>query len=487
MQDKFLAIDQGTSATKAVLFGQNGAVLGSGKKEYGVQNRGGGYVEQDPEELFAAAVQSAVTAMGNCTPKEIAAIGISVQTGAFLLWNRISGMPMTPVISWQCKRGRSFLDSLLPEEKIRFRKIVSNQLEDDGVPAKLAQVFVENPMLYTVAEENNLLFGTMESWLIWRLTGGEIHKSDITNACITRLYLEKENRWNLEALEILGIPSNIFPEVVDNSTYMGTVRTPGLAGIEIHSAMGDSAAAMFGECCWERGQSKITYGTGVSYLVHLNDGKERFYLPDVFLGWRMSGSCHYVWEGTLSHAGSLVEWLKQLGIITAPAETESLAKALDDNGGVYFFPETVFGGMEQNIFWGTDFRTKKSHLARAVLESIAFRIRDMQKALERAGLETKGEIHADGGMATNDFLMQFQADILGQDIIYNRHRNMSAYGAFLMAAFSKGFLSLEEIRALKHENRCYHPMMSDKKRDEYLQEWERAKERLNKTIFPEDL
>lgn len=190
----------------------------------------------------------------------------------------------------------------------------------------------------------------------------------------------------------------------------------------------------------------------------------------------MSGSCHYVWEGTLSHAGSSVEWLKQLGVIAAPSETESLAKALDDNGGVYFLPETVFGGIEQNIFWGTDFRTKRGQLARAVLESIAFRIRDMQKALEHAGLETRGGIHADGGLAANGFLMQFQADILNREIIYNRHRNMSAYGAFLMAAFSKGLLSLEEIKALKHENCCYHPMLSEKKREEYLQGWEHAKE-----------
>lgn len=480
MRDKFLAIDQGTSATKAILFDCQGTILGSGKKAYGVQNKGGGYVEQDPEELFSAAVQAAMDAMGNCSPQEIVSLGLSVQTGAFLLWNKKTGKTLSPVISWQCKRGRVYLDSLSPREIERFQEIVSNQLEADGVPEKLAQIFAERPDLRDVAKENNLLFGTMESWLLWRLTDGKCHKSDITNACITRLYLEKENRWNEEALEFLGIPSNIFPEVVDNDAYLGIVEFPDLAGIEIHGSMGDSAAAMFGECCWEQGQSKITYGTGASYLMHLGDGKEQFFLPDVFLGWRIGGSCHYVWEGTLSHVGSSVEWIKQLGVISSPSETENLASSLTDNGGVHFLPEAVLNGIEQNLFLGADFSTDRRHLVRAVLESIAFRIWDMQRTLEMAGLKTTGEIRADGGMAVNSFLMQFQADILNQDIICNRHPDISAYGAFLMSAYGKGILSLEEIKKLRHENWSYHPMMSDEKRQRQLQGWERAKEAIKK-------
>lgn len=476
MRDKILAIDQGTSATKAMLFDLKGAILGKGKKTHLVHNRGNGYVEQDPEELFQAAVSAAMDAMGGYTAGEVAALGLSVQTGAFLLWHKKTGKPLSPVISWQCRRGRAYLDALSPQERQQFLDAVSEQAEEDGVPAKLAQVFLENPGLLSVAREDHLLFGTMESWLLFRLSGGKSHKSDITNACITRLFLEEENCWNTKGLEFLGIPPHIFPEVVDNDAYLGTVVTPGLAGIPIYGSLGDSAGAMLGEGCQKMGQSKITYGTGASWLIHLGEERKRS-LKDVFLGWRIGGRSHYVWEGTLSHVGSTVKWLGQLGVIESPAETEEMAKELPDNGGVYFLPELTVEGREQNIFLGMDFRTDRRHLARAVLESIAFRIRDMKKPLEEAGFKITGEIRADGGMAANDFLMQFQADILDCDIICNPHPDISAYGAFLLAALSCGMLTMEEIRGLGHQSRSYRASMSAQQREKYLREWEQAKKR----------
>lgn len=478
MRDKILAIDQGTSATKAMLFDCKGAILGKGEKTHCVHNRGNGYVEQDPEELFQAAVSAAMDAMGSYTAGEVAALGLSVQTGAFLLWNRKTGKPLSPVISWQCRRGRAYLRDLSDRKKQQLLDIVGGQVEEDGVPAKLAQVFSEDPSLLTVAGEDNLLFGTMESWLLFRLSGGKLHKSDVTNACITRLYLEEENCWNTKELEFLGIPAHIFPEVVDNDGYLGTVVTPGLAGIPIYGSLGDSAAAMLGEGCQEMGQSKITYGTGASWLVHLGEEPRRRGLKDVFLGWRIGGRNHYVWEGTLPHVGSTVQWLEQLGVVERPAETEVLAKALSHNEGVYFLPEVTVEGREQNIFLGMDFRTDRRHLARAVLESIAFRIRDMKESLENVGLKITGEIRADGGMAANDFLMQFQADILSCDITCNPHPDISAYGAFLLAALSSGMLTLEEIRGLDRQSRSYRPSMSSRHREKYFREWEQAKKGL---------
>lgn len=478
MRDKILAIDQGTSSTKAMLFDLKGAILGKGEKAHFVHNRENGYVEQDPEELFQAAVSAAMDAMGSYTAGEVAALGLSAQTGAFLLWNKKTGKPLSPVISWQCRRGRAYLKSLSAGEKQQFLDIVSDQAEEDGVPAKLAQVFKEDSGLLLAAREDNLLFGTMESWLLFGLSGGKSHKSDVTNACITRLFLEEENCWNTKGLEFLGVPAHIFPKVVDNDAYLGTVAIPGLEGIPIYGSMGDSAAAMFGEGCQKMGQSKITYGTGASWLIHLGEEPRHSSLNDVFLGWRVGGRRHYVWEGTLPHVGSTVKWLGQLGVIENPAETEELAKELSDNGGVYFLPEVTVDGREQNIFLGMDFRTDRRHLARAVLESIAFRIRDMKKPLEEAGFKITGEIRADGGMAANDFLMQFQADILNCDITCNPHPDISAYGAFLLAALSSGMMTMEEITGLGHQSRSYRSSMPARQREKYLGEWEQAKERL---------
>lgn len=478
MDDKYLAVDQGTSATKAMLFNRQGVILGSAKEAYEVYNKVRGYIEQDPEELFAAAVHTAKEAMGDCTPGEVVTLGLSVQTGAFLLWDKSTGQAVTPVIAWQCRRGKAYLDSLSEKELEEFSRIVSEKLEPDGVPEKLAQVFRENPELIKLAREKRLLFGTMETWLLWKLTNGRTHKSDVTNACITRLYLEKEERWNQEALAYLGIPVDIFPQVVDNDDDFGEVCIPGLEGIRIHGSMGDSAAAMFGEGCWKQGQSKITYGTGASYLVHLGNQKEWNALPDTFLGWKTDGICHYVWEGTLPHVGSSIQWIQKLGIIQSVGETESLAKSLSDNGGVYFLPQVQVAGREQNLFWGADFFSGREHIARAVLESIGFRIWEMQQLLLNAGIKMEKEIRADGGMSVNGFLMQFQADLLQQQVISNQHPDISAYGAFLMAAYGAGRITLEEILEMEHKNQQYQPGMSERKRQQLLEEWQKIRKEM---------
>lgn len=487
MRDKFLAIDQGTSATKAVLFDRYGRILGRGRQVYDIQNCGHGYIEQDPDSLYEAAVTAAKEAVGNSNMKEIAAMGLSVQTGAFLLWHKITGKPLCPVVSWQCRRGRAFLDTLLAEKKQQIQNLMHASLEEDGIPAKLAQVFCEKPELYNIASEGKLCFGTMESWLIWRLTGKEIYKSDITNACITNLYLDKEQRWNVEAMKMLKIPSNIFPEVTDNQEYFGTIKVPPFAGIEIRASMGDSAAAMFGEGCWSRGQSKITYGTGASYLLNIGLETRMTGTSDICMGWKIGSSAHYVWEGTLLSMGSSVEWLKKIGVIEAPEQTETLAYQLADNEGVYFFPDTVLGGKRQNIFWGLDFCSDKRHLARAVLESAAFRIWDMQRSLEMDGLKTDKEIYADGRMVSNSFLMQFQADILDREIICSQHPDMSAFGAYLMSALSIGAVSEEEIKTFSIPKQIYHPKMDRLHRQSKLEAWEKIKGKIKRNIFREDL
>ena len=475
MNEKYLAVDQGTSATKAMLFDRQGAILGSARQAYEVENKGRGYIEQDPEELFDAALQTAREAMRDCTPEQVVTLGLSVQTGAFLLWDKSTGQAVTPVIAWQCRRGQVYLDSLSDKEKKEFERIVSAKPEPDGVPEKLAQIFRENQELIKLAEEKRLLFGTMETWLIWRLTKGRTYKSDVTNACITRLYLENEGRWNQEALAFLGIPVDIFPQVVDNNDDFGEACISGLEGIRIHGSMGDSAAAMFGEGCWKQGQSKITYGTGASYLVHLGNQKEWNALPDTFLGWKVDGTCHYVWEGTLPHVGSSIQWIERLGIIQSAKETEALAESLADNGGVYFLPQVQIAGREQNLLLGMDFFANRAHIARAVLESIGFRIWEMQQLLLDAGIKMDEEIRADGGMSVNRFLMQFQADLLQQQVICNQHPDISAYGAFLMAAYGAGSITLKEILAIEHQNKVYQPGMNETDRQSLLKEWKKIR------------
>ncbi|MHC1699163.1 MAG: glycerol kinase GlpK [Geobacteraceae bacterium] len=492
-----LALDQGTTSSRALVFDYEGNVRSVAQKEFRQIFPQPGWVEHDGNEIWASQLGVAVEAIAGAglTSADIAAIGITNQRETTLVWERATGRPIYHAIVWQDRRTAGECDRLRAEGLERlFRERTGLVLDPYFSGTKLAWILDNVPGARKRAEQGELAFGTVDSWLIWNLTGGERHVTDASNASRTLLYNLHRGEWDPELLEVLKIPAALLPEIVSSSQVYGETAAPLLASrVPIAGIAGDQQAALFGQVCDRPGMVKNTYGTGCFMLLHTGAQpviSKRNLLSTVAC--RIGGRTEYALEGSVFVAGAAVQWLRDgLGIIRNSADVEALAATVPDNGGVYLVP--AFTGLgaphwdpyARGALFGLTRGSNAGHVARAVLESIAFQTADLLIAMkEDAGIDIK-ELRVDGGATANDLLMQFQADLLGVPVVRPKVRETTALGAAFLAGLAVGFWrERAQIGSLWQAERIFAPTMERTEAAELLGRWSRALERSKGWALP---
>jgi len=485
-----LALDQGTTSSRAILFDENGAIAASAQHEFEQFYPQAGWVEHDPTEILTSQLSCAVEALGRigARPRDVAAIGIANQRETVIVWDRATGKAIHPAIVWQDRRTAARCSEL---EASGVGETVSAKtglvLDPYFSATKLAWILDNVPGARTRAERGELAFGTVDSWLIWHLTSGQKHVTDVTNASRTLLYNIVKGEWDAELLRIFGIPENVLPEVVWSSEKVGEVTTTlGLGGVEIAGIAGDQQAALFGQLCWSAGEAKNTYGTGCFLLQ--NVGTE-FVRSRHRLITTLAASAErrreYALEGSIFIGGAVVQWLRDnLKLIGASGEVEALAASVPDAGGVVFVPAFVGLGAPHwdahatGMVIGLRRDTKPGHIARAALEAIAFQVADVLEAVHSETGTPLGALRVDGGASVNDLLMQFQADVLGVPVVRPQVTETTALGAAYLAGLAAGFWAgPEELRAKRQGDKRFEPRMDADERAERRAQWTKAVER----------
>ncbi len=492
MTEKYiLAIDQGTTASTALVIDADGSVVSSVSREIGRLFPQPGWVEQDPGELYQSILSVAGEAIetGGISSSDIKCLGITNQRETTLVWDRHTGKPVGNAIGWQCRRTAPLC------EELKQRGLAQSIQEKTGLiidayfsATKIRWLLDNTPDGQERAEKSDLLFGTVDTWLVWNLTGGKVHVTDYSNASRTMLYNIHTLEWDKELLEILNIPECLLPKVVPSSRIYGETEG-GLVGngkIPIGSIAGDQQAALFGQACYDTGSAKNTYGTGSFVLLNTGTHPVRSEKGLVTtLAWGVNDEVIYAMEGSIFVTGAAVQWLRDgLGIITKAAETENMALSVDDTGGVYFVP--AFSGMgapywdmyARGTIVGLTQGTTRNHLVRAALESIAYQTRDVIEAMgAEAGLSIS-MLRVDGGGSANRFTMQFQSDILRIPIQVSAIAETTALGAGYLAGLATGFWKdTSDISQKWRASVTYEPGMSDDRRDEMYGRWKRAIEK----------
>ena len=487
-----LAIDQGTTGTKVLIFDAEGNVRSLAYSEFTQHYPKPGWVEHDAEEIWAVSHKLIHEALSsaNIQPSEIQAIGITNQRETTLVWDRASGEPIGRAIVWQDRRTASICDELKArglEDVFRNKTGLVVDAYFSGTKVKWLLDNVDG--LRERAAKGEIAFGTIDSWLVWKLTGGGAHITDYSNASRTLLFNIHTLSWDKELLEILNVPEAILPTVKPSSFVYGYTNEAVFFGqkIPIAGIAGDQQAALFGQACYEAGLAKNTYGTGCFLL--LNTGGEAVVSREGMLttiAWGIGRErVEYALEGAVFITGAAIQWLRDgLGIIRTAAETETLARSLVSNDGVYFVPALVglgaphWDAYARGTITGITRGTERAHLARAALESMCYQTRDVVEAMERdSGIKLK-EIRADGGAVVNDFLMQFQSDILGVPVEVPAVTETTSLGAAYLAGLAVGFWkSKEELSAKWKVARRYEPKMSEAERERLYNGWLRAVER----------
>ena len=446
-----LAFDQGTTSSRAILFDKRGAIVAMAQKEFEQIYSKPGWVEHDPNEIWSTQVETAVKALSNANNdlKNIAAIGITNQRETTVVWDKRSSEPICNAIVWQDRRTAD-ITSRLKEDGLEevFRKKTGLVLDPYFSGSKIKWILDNVEDAREKAERGELAFGTIDSWLMWKLTNGKVHVTDVTNACRTLIFNIHELEWDDELLEIIDIPKSMLPEVRTSSEVYGVTECDAFAHkIPIAGIAGDQQAALFGQICMENGMAKNTYGTGCFMLM--NTGEEPIHSNNKLLttvAWQQGGGVEYALEGSVFIAGAVVEWLRDgLGIISASHAVENLAREVKHTDGLYMVP--AFSGLgaphwdpyARGAIIGITRGTTKAHLARAALESIAFQTTDVLKAMEAdSGIRLK-ELRVDGGASVNNLLMQIQADLLGVPVIRPKITETTALGAAYLAGLAVGF------------------------------------------------
>jgi len=484
-----LALDQGTTGSRALVVDLDGAVRGSGYIELPQHYPRPGWVEHDAEEIWGTTAQAIAGAMADAriAPSEIAAIGITNQRETAVLWERASGRPVHPAIVWQCRRTAPFCERLRDLHlETEFRAKTGLVLDPYFSGTKIRWILDEVPALRERAERGELAFGTVDSWLLWRLTGGRAHATDPSNASRTLCFDIRTLEWDRSLCRHLGVPMSVLPEVKASAGLFGETAGGDLpAGIPITGMAGDQQAALFGQACFEPGMAKNTYGTGCFLL--LNTGprpvdSERGLLTTV--AWQVDGATTYALEGSVFVAGAVVQWLRDgLGIIESAAESQSLAESVPDTGGLYLVP--AFTGLgapywdpyARGILVGITRGTTRAHIARAALEAIAFQNRDV---LDTMALDAGAPIRAlrvDGGAAANDFLCRFQADVLNVEVLRPAVTETTGLGAASLAGVGAGLWKTADLASRWRLERRFAPAMELGARDAAYAGWRRAVER----------
>lgn len=485
-----LALDQGTTSSRAILFDESGSIVAVAQHEFEQFYPQSGWVEHDPMEILTSQLSCAVEVLGKAgaRPRDVAAIGITNQRETVVVWERESGKPIHPAIVWQDRRTAGMCAAL---EESGLGETVSAKtglVLDPYFSATKVRWILDNVAgAHERAERGELAFGTIDSWLIWHLTSGMRHVTDVTNASRTLLYNIVTGEWDEELLRIFGVPASMLPKVVWSSDRIGEVTTSlGLGGVAIAGIAGDQQAALFGQLCWNAGEAKNTYGTGCFLLQ--NVGTE-FVRSKHRLITTLAASAHkrreYALEGSIFIGGAVVQWLRDnMRLIGSSAEVETLAASVPDTGGVVFVPAFVGLGAPHwdphagGLLIGLRRDTKPGHIARAALESIAFQVADVLEAVHEETGTPLGALRVDGGAAVNDLMMQFQADLLGVPVVRPRVTETTALGAAYLAGLATGFWAgPDELRAKREGDVRFEPRMDANERAERRGRWQRAVER----------
>lgn len=482
-----MALDQGTTSSRCIIFDHSGAMLASAQKEFAQHYPKPGWVEHDAAEIWETTLEVARGAMAKAglSAADIAAIGITNQRETTVVWDKETGAPVCPAIVWQCRRTAPMADVLAASgwaEKIRQRTGLVPDAYFSGT--KLRWILDKVPGARQGAEEGRLLFGTIDSWLIWKLTGGRAHVTDVTNASRTMLFDIRRLRWDPELLELFGIPEQMLPRVQPSSCIYGETE-PGLFGgkIPVAGAAGDQQSALFGQCCFEAGDVKNTYGTGCFLLMHT--GSEPVFSENGLITTIAAsgpGRIRYALEGSVFTAGAAVQWLRdEMGLISDAAASEAAARSVTDTGGVYVVPAfTGLGAPYWNQYargtiTGITRGFTRAQLIRATLESIAYQTYDICRAMESdAGVELT-RLRVDGGASANDLLMQFQSDLLCAEVLRPACIETTALGAAYLAGLAVGYWKdTADIRQNRQTGLVFLPEMRDATRAKLLKGWNRA-------------
>jgi glycerol kinase len=492
-----LALDQGTTSSRAILFDEAGSIAAVAQHEFEQFYPQSGWVEHDPTEILTSQLTCAVEALARAgaRPRDVAAIGITNQRETVVVWERDSGKAIHPAIVWQDRRTAAQCEAL---EKSGVGEEVSSKtglvLDPYFSATKVSWILDNVPGARKRAERGELAFGTVDSWLVWHLTSGMRHVTDVTNASRTLLYNIVKGEWDTELLRIFGVPANMLPNVVWSSDHIGDVTTSlGLGGVTIAGIAGDQQAALFGQLCWKAGEAKNTYGTGCFLLQNLGTGRDGdgtgFVRSKHKLITTLAASAQkrleYALEGSIFIGGAVVQWLRDnLRLIGSSAEVEALARSVPDTGGVVFVPAFVGLGAPHwdphagGLVIGLRRDTKPGHIARAALESIAFQVADVLEAVHSETGTPLGALRVDGGAAVNDLMMQFQADVLGVPVVRPRVTETTALGAAYLAGLATGFWAgPDELRAKRQGDVRFEPRMDANERAERRGRWQRAVDR----------
>jgi len=487
-QSRFLlAIDQGTTNTKAILVSRDGRPAFVTSAPVGLLHPRAGFVEQDPLALWASVSQAAADCVAKAGSAEIAAVGIANQRETVVAWERSTGAPVAPAIVWQCRRSAPICAELERQGLAGMLRQRTGLGIDPLFSASKMRWLLENtPGLRRRAEAGEICFGTVDSWLIWKLTGGRVHVCDASNASRTQLLNLKTGKWDDDLLMLFEIPRVALPNVLDSIGFFGECTgIEGLSGVPILSAIGDSHAAMAGHGAYESGTIKATYGTGSSLMSLIPDFRVVENGLSTTIAWRMGGAPRFALEGNIFMTGAAVQWVGEfLGLPEPAARAAKLAATVEDTEGVYLVPAMVGLGAPywdsavRGAIFGLSRTSTAAHLAKAAVEAIAFQVRDVFDAMEREASCSFEMLHADGGATHNDQLMQFQADVLGRPVMRSICPDLSALGAAWLAGIALGnWSSLEELGKITLDSQIFDPQMPATVREQKYGGWKLSVER----------
>ncbi|MBE6600840.1 MAG: glycerol kinase GlpK [Ruminococcaceae bacterium] len=485
MKKYLLALDQGTTSSRAIIFARGGKIVASVQREFKQYYPHKGWVEHDADEIFDTQLLVAKEAIkkAEIDPNEIAAIGITNQRETSIVWDKATGKPICPAIVWQCRRTAEYCDELKAEgltDKIRMK---TGLVIDAYFSATKIRWILDNVSgARERAERGELLFGTVDAWLIWKLTDGRVHATDVSNAARTMLFNINTLQWDEELLKIFGIPSSMLPTVLPSSGIFGQTDMFG-ASVPIAGVAGDQQAALFGQCCFSHGDVKNTYGTGGFMLMNTKDKpifSENGLVTTV--AWSLDGKADYALEGSTFVCGAAIQWLRDgLGLIKTAAETEAMALEVPDNGGVYVVPAFVglgapyWDAYARGAILGITRGITKNHIVRATLESMAYQTADLLFTMQKDCGAKISSLKVDGGASSNNFLLDFQADILDMPTIRPTCIETTALGAANLAALAVGFYSsLDEISSSWAKDRVFLPSIDADRRSRRIEMWHKA-------------
>lgn len=488
MEEYILALDQGTTSSRAILFDRQQNIVGISQKEFTQHYPKEGWVEHDPMEIYSSqyAVMMEVIAQSNVDIKQIKGIGITNQRETTILWDAKTGRPVYNAIVWQCRRTADIVDRLKQQGLGEYIREVTGLVPDAYFSAtKIAWILDHVEGARERAKRGEILFGTVDSWLIWKLTGGKAHVTDMTNASRTMLFNIRILEWDEKLLQALDIPRAMLPQVKSSSEIYGYTTIQG-EQIPIAGIAGDQQAALFGQCCFEEGQAKNTYGTGCFLLMNTGEKpcvSENGLITTIAIG--LNGKVQYALEGSVFVGGAVIQWIRdEMRFITESKDAEYYAQKVEDTGGVYLVPAfTGLGAPHWDMYArgciiGITRGTRREHIIRAAQESIAYQSYDLVRAMERDTGVKMRELKVDGGASRDRFLMQFQADILDCEVRRPMIRETTALGAAYLAGLAVGvWKDKEEIRSLWNCDVTFVSQMQEQKREQLLHGWHKAVER----------